>query len=252
MLKRKERRFAVKSCDQQLIHGVLSYVGSKPLRLVIFVHGLTSCTEEAKFYNGARAFESAGFAAVRFELYGGRPKSRKLSETGISDHGADIRRLVNHFKRQGFKEVFLVGHSLGAPSILQAGGKDVSAIVFWDGTSETWVRKSLEKWRAHYESRLDSYVLDWGIEYIWGNKMYAECRQLQSYQQLFADLPLPVLVILAEKGVLLKDWRNFQKRHPALVELLVIKGAGHNFEELDTQAELLRHSVAWCRRRSRV
>ena len=109
-----ESNITIPTPDDYLIHGILRDKGTT---LVIFVHGLAGNVHQALFYNASRFFANKGYATFCFDLYSGEEKGRLLSECSIETHAADVTTVLKHFCSK-YDKIYLVGHSLGGPSIL--------------------------------------------------------------------------------------------------------------------------------------
>src|SRR5690606_38158517 len=102
-----------------------------------------------------------------------------------------------------FSSIYLVGHSLGCPSILKARHSAVQSVVFWEPSFT--VDKFWENDLIYIEA-IDQYILNWGIEYLVSKKMIDQCNELDD--RLFSHFQKPTKIICAELGILHKVWKE--------------------------------------------
>lgn len=107
-------------------------------KLIIFVHGLTGSMTEAHFYAGKEYFNQKGYDVFRFNLYAGGETSRQLHHCSIQHHSRDVETVLWFFSSQ-YVEVYIIGHSLGGPSItwIQVFPENLKKMIFWDPAFET-------------------------------------------------------------------------------------------------------------------
>ena len=125
-----EKQIKIKTPDGHTIYGLMNWMDDTD-SLIIFVHGLSAYTDDEPFFNASRFFPKNGYSTARISLYSYEKNARKLMSSLIQDHASDISTAVKHFKKK-FSKVYLIGHSLGAPSILLSNLNEVSGIVLWD------------------------------------------------------------------------------------------------------------------------
>jgi hypothetical protein len=228
-----EKSVRIRTPDKKFIYGTLN--GTSRQNLVVFVHGLTGHQNEHIFYNAARFFPKKGFSTFRFDLYSFPKDARKLHETTIAQHAADVATVVRHFRK--YKNIFLVGHSLGGPSILLSTLSGVKGVVLWDpslGRTGLW---------GKYVKAIDKYVLDWNVSYLMSMKMYDEWGSLPDQVKIVNDLSIPVRIIFAEKGELRKRWKKVK-------DCVIIKNATHTFDEEGAEEELFTHTLSFVKKYS--
>lgn len=238
-----EREVVLKTKDGHNIYGMLTLPRRATRRLVVFVHGLTGHKNEHLFYNGARFFARRGVASFRFDLYSGEKGGRSLMNCTCLTHAGDIDAVVKRFQKR-FSKIYLVGHSLGGPSVLMADVKKIFGIVLWDPSS----RATLLKLAGKIPRLGSSYVLKWGTEHLVGKKMRDEWLRFSTPEQLTGKITVPLLVLCAGKGILKKGGMDYCKYAKGPSRFAVIKNAGHCFDENETAQDLLLETAKWIRR----
>jgi len=198
-------------------------------KIIIFVHGLTGGKQEHALYNAARFFPSHGFMTARFNLYGYSDKERKLEECTITIHAKDLNIVINHFKE---KDIYLVGHSLGGPTILLADTKKVKKIVLWDPSLTT---KQLKE-RYTYCKELDLYYAKRRYIHMVNKEMMQEFEK-DNWVQIINQTQIETKIIFAE---------NYE--YAALKEQInkpytIIKGATHGFDEEGAEEKLFEETL---------
>jgi len=238
-----QKDLIIKSRDKKFkIYGVLDQK-HKTNKLIIFVHGLTGHKNEHHFYNAAKFFTDKKFATFRFDLYTGKKGGRRLENCTISTHSDDLNQVISYFKKK-FKVIYLVGHSLGGPTVLGANLKDIQKIVLWDPAAR--LNMEVTKDWCFFDKKIGAYIVYWGVSFIIGKKMIDEWKELD-YGEWIKNTAIPLKVICAGQGILKKEWKKIIGRFKNKNELVVIREAGHVFDELDTETKLFMETLAWLR-----
>ncbi len=232
-----EEKVNIKTDDGHIIYGTLNYPAQGTDKLIIFVHGLTGSQKEHQFYDAARYFPAMGYATYRFNQYSRDEKGRVLSDISIRTQSGDLNTVIAHFKGK-YSRIYLVGHSIGGPTIMGAGLAPITAIVLWD--------PSITPGTGAYpfDERLNRYILRWQFEFLLSREMIEEWKNARS---LVHDLIKPTRVIFAG-GYSIKDtWKDMLPQIPAEHDSLTVEGATHGFDEEGTQEKLYRATLEWLR-----
>lgn len=233
-----EKNLKIKTKDGHLIYGTLNY--SKPSKnLIIFVHGLTGHKSEHQFYNASKFFTQKNFNTFRFGLYSDESKARSLLDCLIKNHSEDINLVVKYFSNK-YAKIFLVGHSLGGPSIILSD-QMVNSIVLWDPSIGL---DKLFKEEATFEKAIGRYILDWGIQILISKKMVNEGSNIKD-SELIEKISKPIKIIFAGKGVLHKRWKGMINKIKTKNEFVIIKNAGHCFNEEGAEEILFKETLEW-------
>ncbi len=235
-----EKKIKIYTKDGHIIYGTLNYKNYK--KLIIFIHGLTGHQNEHQFYNAARFFNKYGFSTFRFDLYSGERKGRKLSQCSIKTHSRDLDLIINYFVGK-FSNIYLVGHSLGGPTILGSNLNKIKSIVLWDPSSTLKLEKELT-----FVEKIGNYILRWGVEYLISKKMVQEWKNLRT-QVLIKKIIKPTKIICAKNGILYKDWKKYIKDIKVKYEFIILSGAGHCFDEEGIENKLFLETLKWFRKK---
>lgn len=234
----------IKTSDKHIIYGTFRSAKRKSSTLLIFVHGLGGHQDEHIFYNGARYFSEKGINTFRFDLYTGEKGGRTLTKSGISTHAKDLDTVVKYFRKE-FKKIFVAGHSLGGLTIQVSNIDLVDGIIFWDSARSL---KGVKRPGFKYIKPLDLYLIRWGIEILMSRKMYRERKSFPLSKEIMPKIQVPIKIIVAGKGELLKTGRDYYKYANKPKEFAIVKGAKHNFNEEGTAEELFAETYSFIKK----
>ena len=242
-----EKALNFKTKDRHTIYGTLNTPIKEADAVVVFVHGLTGHQNEHFYYNAARFFPKKGFATYRFDLYSGEKGGRALSDCTVKTHASDLSIVLNQLKRK-YKSIHIVGHSLGGPTIVLADISAVASVVLWDPSDMLGLADITEgQERTLKKNKISGrYIVDWGVEYILGNEMAQEFKTLRP-ATLAGMINKPIKIIAAEKGNA-RASKTYLKYANEPKELVILKKAGHTFNEGDAEDQLLKETLSWVKK----
>jgi len=235
-----ERPISINTPDKKRSYGLLR--GSVRRPLIVQVHGIARNLNEALHYNAARYFEKHGFSSFRFNLYSWQKRARRLHECIFATHGGDIDTVLRYLESRGAKNIFLVGHSFGLPSILHAKRRNFCAVAAWDGslfpTNHLDISKRIQKPRGR--------LLDEGYLIVVGERMARDSQRIKSVDLLKKwDKPISFITVNDNKN---GNWNAAKRMHKVVKEpkeLIVIRDAHHDFTKEGKQEELYAATVKW-------
>ncbi|MEA3513985.1 MAG: alpha/beta hydrolase [Nanoarchaeota archaeon] len=233
-----EEKIQIPTKDDHIIYGILNYQRKKSDELIVFVHGLNGSQNDHQFYNAARFFSKTDFTTFRFNQYSGEKKGRTLTDCTTKMHAEDLNTVVNFFDDK-FQEIYLVGHSLGGSVILLSDLEKVKSVVLWEPSIQ--LRKVKDK--LTYNKELDVYVLSWSIEYLISKQMFEEWKYLDS--RLVEKITRPTKIICADQGRLKDNWKKIVDKIQVPYEFMILKGAGHCFDEEGAEEALFDETLKW-------
>ncbi|KHE72626.1 S9 family peptidase [Halobacillus sp. BBL2006] len=207
-------------------------------KMIIMCHGFRSNrSSKGRFDRFAGTFQRMGYNVMRFDFGGcGKSGNRPITLAGqVSDLSAAIKYVVD----QGFKEIALYGHSLGARVCLE--GFDPSYVktlvvtgagtgpVVYDWTDE-FSAPQLEELKE--TGMITQPVMDpYRSEIKISEQMlrdFEECEQ----QHLLSKITCPTLVVHGDQGeeqTLMPLTQHGMRWLPEMSKLEVIRGAEHSF-----------------------
>lgn len=235
-----EKQIKIPIENKKYIYGLLRASLDKPL--VIFVHGFTGDRNEHQFFNGARFFEKQGFSSFRFNLYHWKDDARKLVDCTLSLHGRDLDTVIEYFRKEGVKKIFVVGHSFGGATVLLSKNKDFDAAVLWDATGDKNV-----KLKAKYIKELDAYYYadDSSFGFTISKAMYEENNKKLKPSELIKSIHSPIKIIVAGSGILVKEGKVFFQNANEPKAFAKIRKATHCFDENGTEERLFQETYNW-------
>ena len=237
----------IKTPDKYTIFGTLNKTAVKNNKLIIFIHELTGNQNEHLFFNASRFFPKNGLDVFRFNLYDGRKGTRSLVGCTVRIHAQDLNQVVKRF-RNDYHSIFVIGHSLGGPTILQSNTDLVDGIVLLDPTSMPSLLDVVEgtKSSLKFIKSLNAYSFDWGTTCLLGKEMSKEFGNL-NLKKLMKTVNKPIKLIFAEKGNAKYGKRFFQYANQPK-ELTIIKGATHCFDEEGAEDKVFKETLSWLKR----
>jgi pimeloyl-ACP methyl ester carboxylesterase len=237
-----ELPFVIPTPDRKKIQGTLRPAPEKSEQAIIFVHGLTGHSSEHIFYNAARFFPAHGMDAIRFDLYPGGIEGRLLPECSITTHAADLNLVLEYF-RPKYKKLFLVGHSLGAVTVLSSKMQLCDGILLWaPGASEILFDSKMPIVKLLKGTEL--YKTCWAVEGVIGKEMAVQMLHFPPSRAAAKTLCRPTFVACGAEDVFLEASRSYYEHCPCNPKgLKIIERAGHQFNEGDTALEL--YEASW-------
>jgi len=239
----REKEFKIPIPDTKLNIYAKQY-GSLDQPVVVFVHGLTGHMDEHLFYNGARYFHEHGISSLRFNLYDYEKDARKLTNCTLKDHSYDLNVIIDYLLQKKIKKIFAIGHSYGGPTILLANHNQLDGMVLWDPSYGDIFDESDD---AKYVKEINSYRIRWGTDVLIGAKMRDEAKKL-AWDSLTKTITTPLKVISAGQGVLMKEGKKYVELAQGPKDYVIIRKAGHNFNEEGTAEELFDESIKWLKK----
>lgn len=235
-----ESKISINTPDDHIINGILNEPNEKTEKLVIIVHGFTGNCNEHIHYNGAKYFKDEGIASFRFNLYSAEEKARSMVDCDIQTHVNDLRTVFDYFKGKYLK-IYLVGHSMGGIVVLESK-LDVDGIILWDSShGASSINNSIYK----YNESLKSYILNWGIVYVIGKKMFEDKLKYTAPDILMSQVNCPIKIICAGNSEVIEGGKDYYRLAKEPKSFKIIEGACHTFDEEGTEDELLKETAEW-------
>jgi len=235
-----DKSVKIKTPDGKLIYATLRGPLSRPL--IIIIHGLASNVNEALHYNAARYFEKQGFSSLRVNLYSWEKGARRLHECTFSTHGQDIDTVLKYVAARGAKNIFITGHSYGWPSILHTKHRIFKAVAAWDGSflpnNNVDVPLRVQKPKGR--------IINEGYFVVVGERMAKDSHRIKSIDLIKRfDAPVSFITVNRDGFGNLSGNKKMHKAANGPKELVIIKGASHNFVEEGKQEELYAATARW-------
>lgn len=127
-----EKSWTIAAEDGAIIHGLLDHSSDEPSdSCVVIVHGLSGYPNEYLHKITARFFSMRGYDVLRPALYDEKPDARRLRDCTLATHAADLSRVLAG-PAADYKNLFLIGHSYGGPTIMIAQPQNARAVSLLD------------------------------------------------------------------------------------------------------------------------
>ena len=226
--------------------------GSGKCPLVIQLHGFTGAKDRPHNLLAAETMREAGFATLRFDLYGHGESGGKFRNHTLFKWISNTLAVMDYAKSLGYEELYLAGHSQGGlVAALVAGmeGDRVRGLIL--RAPAFMIPRGAREGNllgipfdpAHIPDAIPIYD---GLE-LDGN--YLRTAQAVYAEETAERYKGPVLILHGEEDDVVPpaDSVNMAKRY-ADCELLLIPGETHHF---DRHPEQMRETILnWMRRRA--
>jgi dienelactone hydrolase len=224
-----EKLYSIQLDKMHKAYGKLA--GAKGRPLVIIVHGLPCSINEGIYERACEFFSKAGYATYRFGLYDWHKDARQLIDCTLSIHAQDLDAVVDHFRRKGFKKIYVAGHSFGGPTILLSKKQDFDAAVLWDPSYDvSFTKKKYGVPGGRSIKSLNGYFMRWGVNVVLSRRMAREVDELE-WDSLTPSFHVPLKLIAAGKGILVNGCKKYIAHANEPKQLEILKGATHYFDD---------------------
>lgn len=222
--------------------------------LIIMLHGINSYPDTHMNLSFRNHFTKRGLDFFRYNLYGSvkkKGKSRSLQEASIEMHLSDLDTVLNHFNKL-YKNIYLIGHSLGAFTVLMQNSNLVKANILIDPpyalTNNMKLKYSISGVKVTNSSiGSKASVVDWGDGrpfFVSDNiSKTALLLKKNTVNEKIENLHKPTLMVKA-----LGSWLDniaFKKLLKNPNKYVEVKNADHCFSNLNGIDDLINHSENW-------
>jgi pimeloyl-ACP methyl ester carboxylesterase len=239
-----ERELEIPLHDGKVIRGKL--IGEWGWPLIIFVHGLTAHKEEVLPYTASRWFVERGYSFLRFDLYSGHENGRKMSESSLFAHAADMNAITCFVKQYGVDRIYLAGHSLGAYTLAMADKHWIDGLMFWD---PSWpLTPTVTRARYPYIEQLGSHLREGSITTLLSAQYLESVEQFRLTHYVDDWAETPTLIVCAGGGILAEAGDTYASTLAEYTEVYRAKdveGADHNFTSDEWRETLFLRSLEW-------
>ena len=233
------KKISFKNSNGLNLVGILHNPENKTGSAVIIAHGFTSNKDYPRHVKTAEALASKGIAVFRMDFGGsGESDGREITIAGELD---ELKSAIKYMKNLGYKNIGLLGESLGGLVSLKAYSDDIKAIVLWAPVTHIrqtlqltdLEKKSLED-RGYFTIAKDGKDFKIPQEYI--NE-----RLNVDKESVLREVKIPVLIIhgTEDKTIPISDSEDAIGFLPHGSSLDVIKGWGHGEIEMERQMDVI-------------
>ncbi|HMH70139.1 MAG TPA: alpha/beta hydrolase [Candidatus Saccharimonadales bacterium] len=198
-------------------------------QILIFVHGMTGEMDDTLLHLAARYFKTQGFTVLRFNLYSGKSNARHMANCDLTVHVGDLNEVIDFARSHGAQSIHLVGHSLGAYSLMMANQTHVSSVTMWDPSP---FGVPLFTTPLQYIKQVNGYLYEGRVSYIF-SKRYLKSLENFDPTKLLKKWTTPTLIVSSDAAAMIESAGKYKKlmRGASQVKLHTIKGADHAFTQ---------------------
>lgn len=242
-----EELLTITSPDQTNIYGKIRKTGSSDL--IIHFHGMTHSMHHMLEVTGADYFTDAGFDHYRVSLYDRLPGSRRLNNSTITTHIADMQAVIDYF-REKYESIFISAHSLSGLCMLILNPKDIRGISLWDPAFDITHFWEIAKCLTHLPDRKE-YHIDYGNVFVVSEDFVEEIKNYPDAKclEMAKNFHSPVQMIIPEISIFLASPHtspeNYRKAFPENLDLQYVKGAIHTFSNENDRGQLFKMTADW-------
>lgn len=234
-----EERINFKNARGLNLAGIL--YPSENKKIIILVHGWCSNKDRKRFLKLANKLHDEGFGFLRFDQSSsGESEGDEVTVENLID---DVKSAIEFVKSGGYKEIGLIGESLGGLTTLSILDDSIKARILFapvtaSKTTDLEEYEGLMKDKGYFMKEKD------------GNKFkipkkYLEERKAVNQKELLSKIKIPILILHGDNDdkVPLETSQEAIKFLPKGSKLEVIKGAGHDLEE--DYEKVIKITIEW-------
>jgi len=198
-------------------------------KIVILSHGWCSNKDRERFFGLADRVYGAGYAFLRFDQTGSGESEGE--EVTVENYIDDIKSSIRFVKEKGYKEIGLIGESLGGLASLQVFDKAIKAKVLYAPVTHNQPQ--------HFDAYMDDINKQgFAIKHKDSKdfkipKRYIEERKAVNQKELLSKVEMPVLILHGEEDsrVPLENSERAMQYLPRGSKLEAVPRAEHDLVE---------------------
>ncbi len=216
--------------------------------LIVFGHGVTGNKDRPVIVDTANALNQEGFDTLRFSFSGNGDSQGDFRDATISKEVGDLQAVIDAVAVDYTKIVY-AGHSMGgAVGVLQAV-KDsrIKALISIAGMIDT---------KAFALREFGEVIPDKGV--MWEDEdcplssafMTDLCETIGNLEASIAHINIPWLLLHgnADDVVMAKDTETVRSVKGKAVDVVMVEGADHSFNDPGHKSEMIQAVKKWVRR----
>ena len=217
--------------------------------LVILLHGFTSAKDRPHNLLAAEAMREAGFATLRFDLYGHGESGGEFRKHTIWKWISNTMAAIDCARELGYTELYLSGHSQGGLVAALVSGMETDRIRGLILRAPAFMIPQCARDGNLLGQRIDPELVPDSLPTIKGLTLdgnYVRVAQTIRVEDAADRFGNPVLILHGDEDdtVPLADSRRMAKRYKNC-ELAVIAGETHHFDRCpDRMREIIRNWLA--------
>ena len=204
-------------------------------RLVILLHGFTSAKERPHNLRAAFAMREAGFATLRFDLYGHGESGGAFKNHTLYKWISNTMAVINWALEHGYDDLYLSGHSQGGLVAALVAGMEADRIHGLILRAPAFMIPQGARDGLMLGRSFDPEYIPDEVDVIKGLKLsgdYLRVAQTIRAEDAADRFKGPVLILHGDQDdtVPPDDSRRFSERY-ACCDLMVLPGETHHFDQ---------------------
>jgi len=239
-----EEQFKIPTGDGLNIYGVKNHCDRYQNSAIIIVHGMAGHIYEHMHKFVADEFENR-YDVYRFNFYSANRDARKLIDCDLSTHVKDFETVLK-FVSEGYKRVYLIGHSYGGPVIMNSKLNDkVKAASLID---PSFALDSFGDWESvQAMGGRKFYIMPTATHMLVNESMYKDIKKItRDYCiDIGSKFTKPLQIIHGTKDMFGHYDASYNLKCPMANVREYIEDAKHNFSNEDFCTELVERLGSW-------
>ena len=204
-------------------------------KLVILLHGFTSAKDRPHNIRAAAAMRDAGFATLRFDLYGHGESGGDFRDHTLFKWISNTMAVIHWALEHGYDDLYLSGHSQGGLVAALVAGMEADRIRGLILRAPAFMIPQGARDGLLLGENFDPDHIPDEIDVIKGLKLsgdYLRVAQTIHVEEAVDRFKGPVLILHGDKDdtVPLEDSKKFSERY-SCCELMVLNGETHHFDK---------------------
>jgi len=208
-------------------------------KAVIIAHGFASNKDRERHIKLANALSESGITALRFDFAGsGESDNREII---IGAQVDDLRSAISYIHDDGYKDIGVLGESLGGITALLAINKDIRAMVLWAPVTKASSPSGLSASDEQSLKEKGYYIEQKDGKGFKIPKQYIEGRREINREEVLGKIKIPVLIVhgTADTEIPIKDSEEAIEFLPAGSRLEAIENLEHGDHRMDADMDII-------------
>jgi len=240
-----EEKITIKNRGGYNLSAILHIPENKTDKIVIITHSFKGDKNVQPILRDfSRRAEKEGYAVLRFDCYGSGESEGKFEDSSISTQVNDLKDIISFVKSKNYKNICLIGLSLGTKISILAYDKSIKCLILWSPSFElksTYNRYKEEIIKQGYATLTNRIT---GKKSKLGKKMWKEFGAAKPLEKL-EEIDNPVLAILGteDKFITPEKAEEYMALIPGKHKLEVIIGGDHDYLVKEAEEKAISLSI---------
>lgn len=244
-----EEKIKIYNRNKKRLSAILHTPKIKTDKIIIITHSFKGDKDYQLILRDFSRKAESYHAVIRFDCYGSGESEGKFEESSITTQVEDLKDVIKFVKSKGYKDICLIGLSLGAMVSVLAYDKTIKCLVL---LSPVFQLKHLYK---EYKKEIlkRGYIIRerkiTGEKIKVGKKMWEEFGTIETSEKL-KQIESPTLAILGTKDehITPQKAKKYMDLIPAKNKLEIIEGGDHDFLIKKAEEKAISVSLDWVKK----